>query len=90
MRFYYPSLRYLSIGGRSLRNLPTLLSALLNLRFLSTDIWGIADMLNESIYYPSTLSHLHIKFKQQTIILEEIHCLLSYVPYLEILIIEGA
>ena len=89
MRFYCSSLRYLSIGGCSLRDLPTLLAALPNLRFLSTDIWGIAKIMNESIYYPSTLSHLHIKFTQQIIVLEEIHCLLSYVPYLEILSIEG-
>jgi len=87
--FYCRSLRGLSIGGCSLRDLPALLSALPNLRFLSTDIWGITDKMNISSYQHTNLSHLRIEFNQQTIVLEEIRCLLSYVPYLKIFTIEG-
>ncbi|CAF2396703.1 unnamed protein product [Rotaria sp. Silwood2] len=87
--FYCPSLRSLSIGGCSLRDLPILLSTLPNLKFLSTDLWGIADIKNQSSYHHSNLSHICIKFNQQTIVLEELSCLLSYVPYLKIFTIEG-
>ena len=87
--FYCRSLRGLSIGGCSLRDLPALLSALPNLKFLSTDVWGISDIANISSYHHSNLSHLRLRFSQQTIVLEEIQCLLSYVPYLKIFIIEG-
>jgi hypothetical protein len=88
--FYCRSLRGLSIGGCSLRDLPALLSALPNLKFLSTDVWGIADPTIGSSCHHFNLSHLRIIFSQQTIVLEEIHCLLSYVPYLKIFTIEGA
>jgi Leucine-rich repeat (LRR) protein len=87
--FYCHSLRGLSIGGCSLRDLPALLSALPNLRYLSTDVWGITDIMNISSYQHLNLSHLRIEFNQQTIVLEEIRCLLSYVPYLKIFTIEG-
>jgi len=87
--FYCYSLRGLSIGGCSLRDLPALLSALPNLKYLSTDVWGISDIFNISSYQHLNLSHLRIQFNQQTIVLEEIRCLLSYVPYLKIFTIEG-
>jgi hypothetical protein len=87
--FYCRSLRGLSIGGCSLRDLPALLSALPNLRFLSTVVWGITDKMKISSYQHTNLSHLRIEFNQQTIVLEEIRCLLSYVPYLKIFTIEG-
>jgi hypothetical protein len=87
--FYCHSLRGLLIGGCSLRDLPALLSAVPNLKFLSTDLWGITDILNVSSYQHSNLSHLHIEFNQQTILIEEIRCLLSYVPYLTNFTVEG-
>ncbi|CAF0932519.1 unnamed protein product [Rotaria sp. Silwood1] len=87
--FYCPSLCSLSIGGCSLRDLPILLSTLPNLKFLETDLWGIADIKNQSSYHHSNLSHLSIKFNQETIVLEELCCLLLYVPYIKIFTIEG-
>lgn len=87
--FYCRSLRGLSIGGCSLRDLPALLSALPNLKYLATDVWGISDKTNLSSYQHFNLSHLCIQFKQQTIVLEEIRCLLSYVPCLKIFTIQG-
>jgi hypothetical protein len=87
--FFCRSLRGLSIGGCSLRDLPSLLSALPNLKFLSTDVWGMTNTMHTSSYHHSQLSHLRIIFNQQTIVLEEIRCLLSYVPYLKIFTIQG-
>jgi hypothetical protein len=87
--FYCHSLRGLSIGGCSLRDLPALLSALPNLTYLSTDVWGITNTLNVSSYQHLNLTHLRIEFNQQTIVIEEIRCLLSYVPFLTHFTVEG-
>lgn len=87
--FYCPSIQNLSIGGCSLRDLPELLLTLPNLKFLETDVWGVADMKNDSSFYHPNLTNLHIKFSQQTIVIDELCCLLSYVPYLETFTIEG-
>ena len=87
--FYCRSLVSLSIGGCSLRDLPALLGALPNLHFLSTDLWGTVDTTSSSFYHHPNLSHLRIQFSQQTIDLDEIRCLLIFVPFLSIFTIEG-
>ena len=88
--YFCRSLRSLSIGGCSLRDLPTLLVALPNLRYLNTELWGVTDTMHILDYYHSKLTHFHIKFAQETIVLKELESLLIYVPYLERLTVDGA
>jgi hypothetical protein len=45
--------------------------------------------MNISSYQHSNLSHLRIEFNQQTIVIEDIRCLLFYVPYLTKFTVEG-
>lgn len=88
-RFCCYSLRGLSIGGCSMRDFPALLATVPNLKFLSIDIWGVATAINSFADQHFNLSHLCIEFKQQKIVLDEIHFLLWYVPLLKTLTVQG-
>lgn len=88
-RFCCYSLRSLSIGGCSMRDFPALLTCVPNLKFLSTDIWGVAEPIQSFADQHFNLSHLRIELKQQTIVVDEIHFLLWYVPLLKTLTVQG-